>query len=326
MAIIRTIPRKGRQPALTGRLMIDTVRGVLRVRKWPRKRPGKRTAIERFWTDWFVQANKLAKYADGMSQARAIQMTKGSGMYPRDVLLKAMRGRLYTWTTPDGWKWYPMAAIGDVSESLDVLAQTVGSVLVRAVDRWRAPPDGVIGDVLTYKGLAAPPVWQAPTGGGGAVQQVLAGTPIIPDNTVTSYDVAVEDYNSVSLTLDNVGFAGSDVPKLLVSTDGGITFRAGASDYHDSYLQGSTQVNRDTDRFALGVSAGASAMYVEAFLANLRAGRAILRTVNARSTRSVRFLNGFANFDGPITHFRIGASFGNNLNAGTIRLVGQVAG
>ena len=170
MAIIRTIPRKGRRPAHTGRIMIDTVRGVLRVRKWPRKRPGPRTAIERFWSDWFTQANKLAKYADAMSQVRAIEMTKGSGMYPRDVLLKAMRGRLYAWTTPDGWKWYSMAAIGDISESLDVLAQTVGDVLVRAVDRWRPPPAGIAGDVLTNAGPGLPPGWAA----AGAVTSNLA--------------------------------------------------------------------------------------------------------------------------------------------------------
>ena len=202
MAIIRTIPRKGRRPAHTGRIMVDTVRGVLRVRKWPRKRPGPRTAIERFWSDWFTQANKLAKYADAMSQVRAIQMTKGSGMYPRDVLLKAMRGRLYAWTTPDGWKWYSMAAIGDVSESLDILAQTIGSVLVRAVDRWRAPPPGVIGDTLTYQGEEAPPIWASaapPAAFQGGALVVKTGNQSIPASTVTALAFAGEAYDTDAL-------------------------------------------------------------------------------------------------------------------------------
>jgi len=36
--ILRSIPRAQRYPSLRGRVMIDTVRGVLRVRKWPKKR------------------------------------------------------------------------------------------------------------------------------------------------------------------------------------------------------------------------------------------------------------------------------------------------
>ena len=200
MAIIRTIPRKGRRPAHTGRVVIDTVRGVLRVRKWPRKRPGPRTAIERWWTDWFVQANLLAKYADGMSQARAIQMTKGSGMYPRDVLLKAMRGRLYAWTTPDGWKWYSMAAVGDITESLDVLGQTVGDILVRALDRWRPPPPGNLGDVLTNAGPGAPPAWAAapaPTSSLGCLlTHSIAQS--IPNNAFTVLTWDSETYDDAS--------------------------------------------------------------------------------------------------------------------------------
>jgi len=143
-------------------MMVDAVRGVLRVRKWPRKSGRPTSARQLFWIDWFRQANRLAKYADAMSQARAIELTKGSGMYPRDIILQAMRGRLYTWRDSTGWKWYPVAAIGDISETLDVLAQTVGSVLVRAADRWRALAPGLAGDVLTSAGPGATPIFASP--------------------------------------------------------------------------------------------------------------------------------------------------------------------
>lgn len=166
MAIIRSVPRNRRMPALRNAVMVDTVRGVLRVRKWPKKRGTPKSALQRWWIDWFRQANLLAKYADGMAMARAIEMTRQTGLYPRDVMLSAMRGRLYVWADETGWKWYPMAAVQDISDSLDVLAQTIGSVLVRATDRWRAPPVGVVGDVLTNQGVGAPPVWQAPAAGG----------------------------------------------------------------------------------------------------------------------------------------------------------------
>ena len=146
--------------------MIDTVRGVLRVRKWPKKRGTPKSALQRWWIDWFTQANLLAKYADGLSQAGAIALTKGSGLYPRDVLLAAMRGRLYWWADETGWKWFPVAAITDITNALDILAQTIGSVLVRAPDRWRAPTPGTLDQVLTLKGSPLVPEWAAPGGGG----------------------------------------------------------------------------------------------------------------------------------------------------------------
>ncbi len=165
--ILRSIPRAQRMASIRGRIMIDTVRGVLRVRKWPKKRGPPKSALQRFWIDWFTQANLLAKYADAESQRRAIQMTKDTGLYPRDVLLSAMRGRLYTWADETGWKWYPMAALQDVSDALDILGQTIGDVLVRAVDRWRPAADASDGFVLTHKGPNDAPVWQLPSGGGG---------------------------------------------------------------------------------------------------------------------------------------------------------------
>lgn len=143
--------------------MVDTVRGVLRIRKWPKKRGPPKSEAQKYWVDWFRQANYLAKYVDAATMRRAITITKGSGMYPRDVILKAMRGRLYSWVDQTGNRWHSMAAIQDISESLDVLAQQVGSVLVRAADRWRAATGGVVGHVLTYQGLSAAPAWQAVT-------------------------------------------------------------------------------------------------------------------------------------------------------------------
>jgi len=187
--------------AYTGRVMIDTVRGVLRVRKWPRKRPGPRTAIERFWTDWFVQANLLAKYADPMSQVRAIEISQKSGMYPRDVLLMAMRGRLYTWADHTGWKWFSVAAVQDISDTLDVLGQTVGDILVRAADRWRPPAPGNTGDVLTLAGTPALAKWAAPAAAPALVAGAMVSftvSPSIPNATFTAVDYDNEVFDTAS--------------------------------------------------------------------------------------------------------------------------------
>lgn len=300
--------------------MIDAVRGVLRVRKWPRKRGPPRSAAQAFWVDWFKQANLLAKYADGMSQVRAKQMAQGSGMYPRDILLKAMRGRLYTWVDTTGWRWFSVAAIQDISESLDVLAQTVGSVLVRAADRWRAPAPGTINDVLTYKGDATPPVWQTP--GGGVSQGVLVGTPIVPDGTVNQYVLDLTPYVQIELMLDLIGYAASDRADVRFSTDGGSTYHAGAADYVQIFNDKNTSAANQVSQVALVPAPSVGNHVSKAKFANLRAGRQTHNVAGGTIAVGSGLISGFANFDGPITHMKIYTRSGNNFNAGTIRGVG----
>ena len=206
MAVLKLGPKTKRQAVYSGKIMIDTVRGVLRVRKWPRKRGTPKSASQRYWIDWFRQANYLAKYVDGASAARAIEITKDSGMYPRDVILAAMRGRLYSWHDRTGKVWHPVAAIQDISESLDVLAQDVGSLLVRFADRWRRVPDETIGDVLTFKGAGVPPEWETPAGGdnylGGALVRA-AGSFTLGTAAWTAIPWDTEDYDTASMH-DNV--------------------------------------------------------------------------------------------------------------------------
>jgi len=205
VAKARGTPRRGKPASYTGRIMVDAVRGVVRVRKWPRKRGKITNAVNLFWMDWFKQANLLAKYVDAASARRAIQMTIGTPLYPRDVLLAAMRGRLYSWADEDGWKWYSVAAIGDVTESLDILAQSIGSVLVRAKDRWRAPPPGSVGDVLTYAGPADPPTWSPASGGGSPPACLVTKSAVqsIPASTVTAITWNTERYDDLAIH-DNV--------------------------------------------------------------------------------------------------------------------------
>jgi len=210
MATLRRGPRGPRSNTFSKRFMVDTVRGVIRVRKWPRKRGKPKSPAQLFWIDWFTQANLLYKWIDPHQVRRFMEMTKGRAMYPRDVALKAMRGRLYTWTDENGWRWYPMAAVGDISETLDFLAQTVGSVLVRATDRWRTVIPKAVGDVLTYNGDIAPPTWETPAAAappfGGALVTRLSNQAIANVSNVAvifdaeSYDTDEIHDNSASPT------------------------------------------------------------------------------------------------------------------------------
>lgn len=325
MKFTRSIPRSRRLPSYSGRLMVDTVRGVLRVRKWPRKRGTPTSPAQLFWVDWFRQANLLAKYASAATLISAIALTKGSRWYPRDIILKAMRGRLITVTDVTGWRWYSMAAILDVSATLDILAQTVGGVLVRATDRWRAPPPGNLGDVLTNQGNGAPPIWQAAGGGGGVTQAELPESPILPDNTVTFYDIAVSNYVEVVVSLEVVKFNTSSTPQIRLSTDGGVTFKAGAADYYNFVLNQSLINSVNVSFWGLANAGATSGFDGDTRLTNLRAARAVYAGGQARPGVNGAYRAGHANFDGPITHIRFLNSAGVLIKSGTVRLVGLVS-
>ena len=325
MAIIRNIPRNKRMPSLRGAMMVDTCRGVLRVRKWPKKRGTPRSALQRWWNDWFRQANLLTKYADGMTQARAIALTKYTGLYPRDIMLRAIRGRYLWFTDQDGKAWYPMAAIQDVSDTLDILAQAVGSVLVRAVDRWRpaGPAVPVVGQALTYQGAGLPPLWQTP--GAGVSQQALPSTPIIPDNTKTQYDLDVSGFAELDLVFENIGFASGDRATMRFSTDGGGSFHSGAADYPLMFLSDTTSSFTTQNRLYFSSTTPATGHQATCRLTGLRAGRASASIMAAVTGGQAYARASFAAFDGPITDIRILSAGGANFNAGTIHVIGIVA-
>lgn len=323
MAKITSIPRRRRLPVSRGNYMVDVCRGVLRVRKWPRKRGTPKSALQRWWNDWFRQGNLLAKYADAASQTRAIEITAGSGMYPRDYLLKAMRGRLYVWRDQFGWVWHSMAARGDISQSLDVLGQTIGDLLVRGKTYWAPAAGGVLGDVVTHRGPADPPEWLAPAGGGGVTQEQLPGTPISPDNTVAAYEFDVSAYTSVNFVLDAIGFAASDRPMFRFSTDNGATYRNGATDYMRAFIDKATNgIAGKTEINATHLNA-ASGQQVHFNFYNLRVGQCGWLGVGGTTSALAKSLGGFATFAGPITDIKLYSNAGNNMNAGTIRVVGS---
>ncbi len=323
MAILRSIPRRVRGASYRGRIMIDSVRGTLRVRRWPKKRGPPRSPLQRWWVSWFIQANLLAKYVDGMQAARFIEMTKDSGLYPRDVALMAMRGRLYNWADETGWRWYSMAAIGDISESLDVLGQTIGDILVRAADRWRPIPAGNVGDVVTKSAPGLPPVWQAPSG--GIVQAELAESPISPDSSVNNYVFDVSTYIDVEITCLEVDLDGSSDIQMEVSTDAGVSYHNGAADYVRYFI----------DQGLSGVSIGTVCTVTRApsstnhnvhfYSRNLRARRSTWGCFGGVTSGSARTRSGFYTFDGPVTHIKFKTTTGTNFKNGTIIAIGTKA-
>lgn len=82
--------------------MVDTFRGQIRIRKWPRKRGRSKSEAVRDQNAWFKGANQLAKIVEPTQQNLAIVMTQGTGLYPRDLLLRQMAGGIYDIITPEG--------------------------------------------------------------------------------------------------------------------------------------------------------------------------------------------------------------------------------
>jgi hypothetical protein len=75
-------------PALHGRLMVDTINGRVRLRKWPEKRGPKKTAVQQQNVDRFTEVQRLSKNIKGSVFNYFIEATKGSGLYPRDLFTK----------------------------------------------------------------------------------------------------------------------------------------------------------------------------------------------------------------------------------------------
>ena len=320
MKFTRGIPRSQRLPGFAGRFVVDTVRGVLRVRAWPKKRGTPKSAAQLFWIDWFRQANLLAKYADAQSMISAIELTKGSRWYPRDILLKAMRGRLLYLTDTTGWRWYPVAATNDVSNSLDTLAQTVGSVLVRAVDRWRAPPAGVLGNVLTNQGPGAPPIWAGSSG--GIEQAELSNSPIVADDTVNEYVFAVAGFVEIVLTMLEIDFGTSDQAFVRFSTDGGVSYKSGATDYWMLEQTSTNESSRQKGEVPFSAIKQLERHIGSCTLQNLQAPQSSYQLMGGIITNQASSRMGFTTFVGPITHVKIFSKDGFNFKAGTIRAVG----
>jgi len=157
-----------RGKSLDGLVMVDTWRGRLRVRKWPRKRKPKLSEVTLDQMDWFRQAQLLNQFQIPEAQQTARDLTANTALYPRDVLTMAMAGRLATIVDDRGREWIPMAARRDASRALDFLTTEPGAILVRQDELWGGLLPGQPGSVLTAGEPGQPPTWQ-PVGQGFSI-------------------------------------------------------------------------------------------------------------------------------------------------------------
>lgn len=152
------------RPALKGKLVVDTFRGQVRVRAWPRKRgPAKDGALKR-QQDWFRDVTQLIKYAPASQIIDAMEATKGTGLYPRDLLMRAIASGLVDLVTADGFflqhrnralepvMW--QGVINRLNADLNIPAG-IGTVIP-----WPLP----VLDTNAYWNVAAPTLYTIPAG------------------------------------------------------------------------------------------------------------------------------------------------------------------
>lgn len=93
------------------------------------------------------------------------EITKGTRFLARDLMFKCLYGRLPQFIMDDGRKLISMPTRVDISNLLDNVDWTPGTMLFRGERFWLPVPPGNQGDVLRFSSLSIAPVWGAPTSG-----------------------------------------------------------------------------------------------------------------------------------------------------------------
>lgn len=197
MAKIGVPIRGSKPPSLGARVVVRVLKGQAIMQAWPRRRGRVKNPVTKAQNEKFTQANKLAKYASADDQWMSIEVAKNSPLYPRDLLVSAMYGRLFETLTIDGQEYVSVAVRDDISDDLDKVGGTqVGTLLIRRPEGWRALLAGDDGAVLTAKGPTEVPEWGE--GGGGSGKFYTSSLP----STVSNSAAAATKGNPVQIARD----------------------------------------------------------------------------------------------------------------------------
>jgi len=152
----RSFTGKQRYPAFQGRLIYDTWRGQQRVRSWPRKRGPSGTPQQIQQRQWFKAANALAKKVAPSQMATAIEATRNTGLYPRDIIVRAMGAGLIDIIEPGNHlvqyrqdRIDPVAFQGAILELAAPIAIPINTVIILT---WPLP----VIDTASFWDVSAP--------------------------------------------------------------------------------------------------------------------------------------------------------------------------
>jgi hypothetical protein len=185
--------------------------------------------------EYFRQVQWAFKLMPGIVQRAFANAVKGTPLMPRDLFLMCISGRLAELQLEDGRRIYPMVAVKDVSNSLDMITQVVGSLLFRGEDGWQAliAPDEE-GQILVSSDNPLAPAWR-PVGmvnPSTSLNWTLLGKQIVGAATANILSPVLVGVSEVLVILQNITHNINAADVLRVSVNGGATFFSNAADYY----------------------------------------------------------------------------------------------
>lgn len=217
---------QGRAPSLKGAIVVDTINGTIRMRAWPRKRPGPRNPTNEYWTDWLRQAMALYKYAQPSEKQIWQAALRGIPVKITDIYTAVMRGTMWTLVGPDATVYYPTQGRDKVSYSLDAITALPGALLIRGDSTWQGitPPTNAGQLLISTDDLSQ---WKSPQDAGIARYPISAqGTPE-PSQTIPSGQPKLITWTAVTQDTSNPPIWTSAQPdRFTAPVDGTYTISA----------------------------------------------------------------------------------------------------
>lgn len=224
-------------PVFRGSIHIAFVDDRAYARKNPRPYGRPRSEKQKAAIDWFRATNQAWKYLPPRVKDGYKAAAIGALLQPRDLFFAHMAGRLFWLTTEEGIKMYPLGALEDLSETLDIIAQLPGSLIVRAELLWTSLPPGPAGYVLTSRGPGLTPEYQPiPTPPLAMTSNYLSPLMFTLSGSGVSRLILQYGAEVIQFTTTAVGYAAAHIPVPPAATRFSFTI------YHSAITPGSGNI------------------------------------------------------------------------------------
>lgn len=207
--------------------MVDTVRGVIRVRKWPKKRGKKRNETNLWWSEWLRQAMAIWRWSDPRTQQLWRDATRDLPVKVTDPFMQAIRGTIWYFVDDDGNVMYPTQARDKVSYSLDTIIQLPGGMLYRGPNDWEGiEPAGSSGLVM-FSDANKMPAWGTPDEANIARQPIGVWSTQGPIDSIPNNDFMPIPYRGTHGSETNPPMWSDEHPTRFVAPTAGWYMAAG---------------------------------------------------------------------------------------------------
>jgi len=136
--------------------------------QWPKKRPYAPTARQLLARQTFAETVAFIKNPDEEDMKQAVDLSKGTSLLWRDVLMMAANGTLFTVKDAAGNTYFGARTVSQTIQNLlDGISDEPGTILGRTASGWQVLLPATQGFVLTSQGAGNSPLWAPPASGGG---------------------------------------------------------------------------------------------------------------------------------------------------------------